>query len=183
MNLDTERSAGDTYPRAGKCGASARGHRRRQQLARPSSKADSRFAFALRSVTSSERITSKQFNPRPETGPPSDLDKRIYTREMDPDDHLGSAPSPAFAVVCTSPLAIIASSDIPDDVDDDYVNSEIVGLYGPHLKVRNAPTDPCPGRRTVLGRSALSIACANGSIKLVDVLKKGPDVKVADNAG
>jgi hypothetical protein len=39
--------------------------------------------------------------------------------------------------------------DLPDAVDDDYVNSEIVGLCGPLLEVRNDPADPSPGRRTV----------------------------------
>ncbi|KAK7419579.1 hypothetical protein QQZ08_010792 [Neonectria magnoliae] len=39
--------------------------------------------------------------------------------------------------------------DLPDVVDDDYVNSEIVGLCGPLLEVRNDPADPSPGRRTV----------------------------------
>ncbi|WAO96991.1 Hypothetical protein NCS54_01468900 [Fusarium falciforme] len=32
---------------------------------------------------------------------------------------------------------------------DDYVNSEIVGLCGPLLEVRNDPADPSPDRRTV----------------------------------
>ncbi|KAI8689143.1 hypothetical protein NCS55_00170400 [Fusarium keratoplasticum] len=39
--------------------------------------------------------------------------------------------------------------DLPDAVDDDYVNSEIVGLCGPLLEVRNDPADPSLGRRTV----------------------------------
>ncbi|KAM3428024.1 hypothetical protein MY4824_009090 [Beauveria thailandica] len=39
--------------------------------------------------------------------------------------------------------------DLPDAVDDDYVNTEIVGLCGPLLEVRNNPIDPSPGRRTV----------------------------------
>ncbi|RSL41816.1 hypothetical protein CEP51_016541, partial [Fusarium floridanum] len=39
--------------------------------------------------------------------------------------------------------------DLPDAVDDDYVNSEIVGLCGPLLEVRNDPADPSPGRRIV----------------------------------
>ncbi|KAM6517781.1 hypothetical protein FSOLCH5_006549 [Fusarium solani] len=39
--------------------------------------------------------------------------------------------------------------DLPDDVDDEYVNSGIVGLCGPLLEVRNDPADPSPGRRTV----------------------------------
>ncbi|KAJ0132111.1 hypothetical protein HZ326_24798 [Fusarium oxysporum f. sp. albedinis] len=39
--------------------------------------------------------------------------------------------------------------DLPDAVDDDYVNSEIIGLCGPLLEVRNDPTDPSVGRRTV----------------------------------
>ncbi|KAJ4190509.1 hypothetical protein NW767_011337 [Fusarium falciforme] len=39
--------------------------------------------------------------------------------------------------------------DLPDAVDDDYVDSEIVGLCGPLLEVRNDPADPSPGRRTV----------------------------------
>ncbi|KAF9770533.1 hypothetical protein IL306_011902, partial [Fusarium sp. DS 682] len=39
--------------------------------------------------------------------------------------------------------------DLPDAVDDDYVDSEIIGLCGPLLEVRNDPTDPSVGRRTV----------------------------------
>ncbi|KAM6513853.1 hypothetical protein FALCPG4_015060 [Fusarium falciforme] len=39
--------------------------------------------------------------------------------------------------------------DLPDDVDDEYVDSGIVGLCGPLLEVRNDPADPSPGRRTV----------------------------------
>ncbi|KAF9770526.1 hypothetical protein IL306_011910, partial [Fusarium sp. DS 682] len=39
--------------------------------------------------------------------------------------------------------------DLPDAVDDDYVASEIIGLCGPLLEVRNDSTDPSVGRRTV----------------------------------
>ncbi|KAM0416002.1 hypothetical protein ACHAPT_013029 [Fusarium lateritium] len=39
--------------------------------------------------------------------------------------------------------------DLPDDVDNKYVDSGIVGLCGPLLEVRNNPADPSPGRRTV----------------------------------
>ncbi|RKK61956.1 hypothetical protein BFJ69_g17066 [Fusarium oxysporum] len=39
--------------------------------------------------------------------------------------------------------------DLPDAVDDDYVNSEVIGLCGPLLEVKNDPTDPSVGRRTV----------------------------------
>ncbi|KAM0655768.1 hypothetical protein ACHAPH_008471 [Verticillium nonalfalfae] len=39
--------------------------------------------------------------------------------------------------------------DLPDVVDDDYVDSEIIGLCGPLLEVRNDPADPSVGRRTV----------------------------------
>ncbi|KAI3581766.1 hypothetical protein IWW34DRAFT_616852, partial [Fusarium oxysporum f. sp. albedinis] len=39
--------------------------------------------------------------------------------------------------------------DLPDAVDDDYVDSEIIGLCGPLLEVKNDPTDPSVGRRTV----------------------------------
>ncbi|KAJ6439237.1 ankyrin repeat domain-containing protein 52 [Purpureocillium lavendulum] len=39
--------------------------------------------------------------------------------------------------------------DLPDDVDDAFVNSEIIGLCGPLLEVRNDPIDPSPSRRTV----------------------------------
>ncbi|RBA11145.1 hypothetical protein FPRO05_04318 [Fusarium proliferatum] len=39
--------------------------------------------------------------------------------------------------------------DLPDAVDDDYVDSEIIGLCGPLLEIRNDPTDPSVGRRTV----------------------------------
>jgi hypothetical protein len=39
--------------------------------------------------------------------------------------------------------------DFPDVVDDDYVDSEIIGLCGPLLEVRNDPADPSVGRRTV----------------------------------
>ncbi|RTE68952.1 hypothetical protein BHE90_016671 [Fusarium euwallaceae] len=39
--------------------------------------------------------------------------------------------------------------DLPDDVDDEYVDSGIVGLCGPLLEVKNDPADPSPGRRTV----------------------------------
>jgi hypothetical protein len=34
-------------------------------------------------------------------------------------------------------------------VDDDYVDSEIIGLCGPLIEVRNNPTDPSVGRRTI----------------------------------
>jgi hypothetical protein len=34
-------------------------------------------------------------------------------------------------------------------VDDDYVDSEIIGLCGPLLEVKNDPTDLSVGRRTV----------------------------------
>ncbi|RKL08561.1 hypothetical protein BFJ70_g16793 [Fusarium oxysporum] len=39
--------------------------------------------------------------------------------------------------------------DLPDAVDNDYVDSEIIGLCGPLLEVKNDPTDPSVGRRTV----------------------------------
>ncbi|RSL58329.1 hypothetical protein CEP51_014090 [Fusarium floridanum] len=39
--------------------------------------------------------------------------------------------------------------DLPDAVDDDYVDSEIIGLCGPLLEVRNDPADPSVGRRTI----------------------------------
>ncbi|KAK7426549.1 hypothetical protein QQZ08_007008 [Neonectria magnoliae] len=39
--------------------------------------------------------------------------------------------------------------DLPDAVDDDYVDSEIVGLCGPLLEVRNESTAPSAGRQTV----------------------------------
>ncbi|KAJ4223242.1 hypothetical protein NW757_014380 [Fusarium falciforme] len=38
--------------------------------------------------------------------------------------------------------------DLPDDVDDDYVDSEIIGFCGPLLEVRNDPINPSPSRRT-----------------------------------
>ncbi|PWI65090.1 hypothetical protein PCL_07389 [Purpureocillium lilacinum] len=39
--------------------------------------------------------------------------------------------------------------DLPDDVDDDYIDTEILGLCSPLLEVRNNPIDPSPSRRTV----------------------------------
>ncbi|CVL07334.1 uncharacterized protein FMAN_15398 [Fusarium mangiferae] len=39
--------------------------------------------------------------------------------------------------------------DFPDAVDDDYVDSEIIGLCGPLLEVKNDPTNPSVGQRTV----------------------------------
>ncbi|KAF9763038.1 hypothetical protein IL306_003257, partial [Fusarium sp. DS 682] len=39
--------------------------------------------------------------------------------------------------------------DLPDAVDDYYVNTEIVGLCGPLIEVRNASSNPCAGQRTV----------------------------------
>ncbi|EXK76010.1 hypothetical protein FOQG_19228 [Fusarium oxysporum f. sp. raphani 54005] len=39
--------------------------------------------------------------------------------------------------------------DLPDAVDDQYVNTEIVGLCGPLVEVRNDPSNPSAGQRTV----------------------------------
>ncbi|KAH7207392.1 hypothetical protein DER44DRAFT_615563, partial [Fusarium oxysporum] len=39
--------------------------------------------------------------------------------------------------------------DLPDAVDDHYVNTEIVGLCGPLVEVRNDPSNPSAGQRTV----------------------------------
>ncbi|EXK49790.1 hypothetical protein FOMG_02270 [Fusarium oxysporum f. sp. melonis 26406] len=39
--------------------------------------------------------------------------------------------------------------ELPDAVDDDYVDSEIIGLCGPLLEIKNDPTDPFVGRRTL----------------------------------
>ncbi|WZH50315.1 uncharacterized protein QYS62_011559 [Fusarium acuminatum] len=39
--------------------------------------------------------------------------------------------------------------DLPDVVDDHYVNTEIVGLCGPLIEVRNDPSNPSAGQRTV----------------------------------
>ncbi|KAM6517223.1 hypothetical protein FSOLCH5_008186 [Fusarium solani] len=54
----------------------------------------------------------------------------------------------------TEAALILESEDLPleylpDDVNDEYVNGGIVGLCGPLLEVRNDPTDPSVGRRTV----------------------------------
>ncbi|KAF4437565.1 hypothetical protein F53441_13014 [Fusarium austroafricanum] len=39
--------------------------------------------------------------------------------------------------------------EYPDDIDDDYVKTEIVGLCGPLLEVKEDPKIPSPGYRTV----------------------------------
>ncbi|SPJ74766.1 uncharacterized protein FTOL_04497 [Fusarium torulosum] len=39
--------------------------------------------------------------------------------------------------------------DLPDAVDDHYINTEIVGLCGPLVEVRNDPSNPSAGQRTV----------------------------------
>ncbi|RYC78295.1 hypothetical protein BFJ63_vAg18831, partial [Fusarium oxysporum f. sp. narcissi] len=39
--------------------------------------------------------------------------------------------------------------DLPDAVDDHYVNTEIVGLCGPLVEVRDDPSNPSAGQRTV----------------------------------
>ncbi|KAF4994254.1 hypothetical protein FDECE_13193 [Fusarium decemcellulare] len=39
--------------------------------------------------------------------------------------------------------------DFPDQVDDDYVDTEIVGLCGPLIQVRNQQADMCIGQQTV----------------------------------
>ncbi|KAJ4266995.1 hypothetical protein NW762_003093 [Fusarium torreyae] len=43
----------------------------------------------------------------------------------------------------------LSLDDFPDAVDDEYIKSEIVGLYGTLLEVRDGPTGSSPGHRTV----------------------------------
>ncbi|KAI3573927.1 hypothetical protein IWW34DRAFT_810160 [Fusarium oxysporum f. sp. albedinis] len=64
------------------------------------------------------------------------------------------ASRPLTVCEITEAVLIIESEDLlledlPDAVDDHYVNTEIVGLCGPLVEVRNDPSNPSPGQRTV----------------------------------
>ncbi|KAM0364098.1 hypothetical protein ACHAPK_010973 [Fusarium culmorum] len=48
--------------------------------------------------------------------------------------------------------------DLPDAVDDHYVNTEIVGLCGPLVEVRNDYSNPSVGQQTVLDSTKQSLA-------------------------
>ncbi|CAI6098822.1 unnamed protein product [Clonostachys chloroleuca] len=43
----------------------------------------------------------------------------------------------------------LLSEDLPDEIDDDYIESEIIGLCGTLLEIRNSPANSAPADRTL----------------------------------